>query len=77
MKFILPQTDKTQEIFAANEAQILKLARANEIKFGEKLDVPDASAKGVLTNGAEIAIPLEGLIDFEKERERLKIRSIN
>jgi valyl-tRNA synthetase len=64
--------DKTKKIFAANEAQILKLARANEIILGDKLEVPDASAKGVLTNGAEIAIPLEGLIDFEKERERLQ-----
>ncbi len=63
---------KTQKIFAENEAQILKLARANKINLGDKLNVPDASAKGVLTNGAEIAIPLEGLIDFEKERERLQ-----
>ncbi len=64
--------EKTQKIFAANEAQILKLAGANEITLGDKLDVPAASAKGVLTDGAEIAIPLEGLIDFEKERERLQ-----
>ncbi|MGI8670377.1 MAG: class I tRNA ligase family protein, partial [Aridibacter sp.] len=64
--------EKTQKIFAANEAQILKLARANNLTIGGKLEVPDASAKGVLTNGAEIAVPLEGLIDFEKERERLQ-----
>ncbi|HTK26128.1 MAG TPA: hypothetical protein VL327_06195, partial [Pyrinomonadaceae bacterium] len=35
-------------------------------------EVPKASAKAVLTGGAEIALPLEGLIDFDKERERLK-----
>lgn len=64
--------EKTKQIFTANEAQILKLARANSITLGEKLDVPDASAKGVLTNGTEIAVPLEGLIDFEKERERVQ-----
>ena len=34
--------------------------------------MPKASAKAVLSGGAEIAVPLEGLIDFEKERERLK-----
>jgi valyl-tRNA synthetase len=34
--------------------------------------VPKASAKAVLTGNAEIAIPLEGLIDFDKERERLE-----
>ncbi|MEO5858444.1 MAG: valine--tRNA ligase [Pyrinomonadaceae bacterium] len=58
--------------FTANEAQIKKLARADSIVLGDSLDVPKASAKAVLSGGAEIAVPLEGLIDFEKERERLQ-----
>lgn len=57
-------------IFEANEAQILKLARAENIVLGEELDVAKASAKAV-TNNAKIAVPLEGLIDFDKERARL------
>jgi len=61
-----------QKVFAENEAQILKLARAERVVLGDSLDVPKASAKAVLTGGAEIALPLEGLIDFDKERERLK-----
>lgn len=61
-----------QKIFTENEAQILKLGRATELKIGSTLDVPKASARGVLTGGAELAIPLEGLIDFDKERERLE-----
>jgi valyl-tRNA synthetase len=61
-----------QSIFAANEAQIKKLARADSIVLGDSLDVPKASAKAVLSGGAEIAVPLEGLIDFDKERERLQ-----
>jgi len=61
-----------QKIFAENEPQILKLARADKMHMAEKLDVPKASAKAVLTGGAEIAVPLEGLIDFDKERERLQ-----
>ena len=67
----------THKIFAENEPQILKLARAKELHLGERLNVPKASAKGVLTNGAEIAVPLEGLIDFEKERERLEAQINN
>jgi len=39
---------------------------------GAELDVPIVFAKAV-TNDAVVAIPLEGLIDFDKERERLKI----
>ena len=61
-----------QSIFTANEAQIKKLARADTIVLGSSLDVPKASAKAVLSGGAEIAVPLEGLIDFDKERERLQ-----
>jgi valyl-tRNA synthetase len=60
-----------QQVFRENEAQILKLARANTLTLGETLNVPKASAKAVM-QGAEIAVPLEGLIDFAKERERLE-----
>lgn len=60
-----------QKIFRANEAQILKLARAERLDLSETLDVPKASAKAVIA-GAEIAVPLEGLIDFDKEIQRLE-----
>ncbi|MEJ7698313.1 MAG: hypothetical protein WKF71_01510 [Pyrinomonadaceae bacterium] len=61
-----------QKIFAENEARILKLARATGLKLADTLNIPKASAKGVLTGGAEVALPLEGLIDFAKEAERLE-----
>ena len=61
-----------REILTASKAQILKLARVNDLVLAESLDVPRASARAVVTGGAEIAIPLEGLIDFDKERERLQ-----
>jgi len=61
-----------RDILAANEEQILKLARASELILSSSLFVPKASAKAVLSGGAEVAIPLEGLIDFEKERLRLQ-----
>jgi valyl-tRNA synthetase len=57
---------------AANEAQIKKLARADTLVLDDSFAVPKASARAVLTGGAEIAVPLEGLIDFDKERERLQ-----
>ncbi|MCA1590083.1 MAG: class I tRNA ligase family protein, partial [Acidobacteria bacterium] len=60
-----------RDIFTSNEPQILKLARAMEIVYAKTLSVPKASAKAVLTGGAEVAVPLEGLIDFDKEGERL------
>jgi valyl-tRNA synthetase len=46
--------------------------RASSILIGDQLDAPRASARAVLTGGAELAVPLEGLIDFDQERQRLK-----
>jgi valyl-tRNA synthetase len=63
-----------QTVFRANEAQILKLARAENLVLNDTLNVPRASAKAVISN-AEIAVPLEGLIDFEKEIARLENQS--
>jgi valyl-tRNA synthetase len=60
-----------RNMFAANRDQIARLARASEINISERLDAPRASARAVLSGGAEVAVPLEGLIDFEQERERL------
>ena len=60
-----------RKVFQMNEVQILKLARADRLDLSETLNVPKASAKAVIS-GAEIAVPLEGLIDFEKEIQRLE-----
>ncbi|MEZ5308741.1 MAG: valine--tRNA ligase [Pyrinomonadaceae bacterium] len=62
----------TLKAIGANEARILKLTRAGKIVAEEELSVPKASARTVMTTGAEIAIPLEGLIDFALEIERLE-----
>ncbi len=61
-----------QKVFADNKARILKIARASNLILSETLNAPKASAKAALSRGAELAIPLEGLIDFDKERTRLE-----
>jgi valyl-tRNA synthetase len=63
--------EKLRDVFAANREQLARLARASEISINEGLDAPRASARAVLSGGAEVAVPLEGLIDFAQERERL------
>jgi valyl-tRNA synthetase len=63
--------EKLRAVFTANSAQISRLARAGEVSILETLTAPRASARAVLVGGAEVAIPLEGLIDFEQERQRL------
>ncbi len=61
-----------QKVFSDNEARISKLARAEKLILSTTLNAPKASAKAALSRGAELAVPLEGLIDFDKERTRLE-----
>ena len=63
--------EKLRSVFTSARDQIARLVRASEVSLGERLEAPRASARAVLTGGAEVAVPLEGLIDFEQERQRL------
>ena len=63
--------EKLRGVFESAREQIARLVRASEIVVNDRLEAPRASARNVLSGGAEVAIPLEGLIDFEQERRRL------
>jgi valyl-tRNA synthetase len=72
---IVGAADKSlQELFssAKSMAQIGRLTRADKISVRDSLEgVTRAAPRAVLESGAEVAVPLEGLIDFAQERERL------
>jgi valyl-tRNA synthetase len=53
-----------------NTEQIKRLARIEEIVIVDTLPVLESAARGIVA-GMEIAVPLEGLIDLDKERERI------
>ncbi|HEX8852521.1 MAG TPA: class I tRNA ligase family protein, partial [Pyrinomonadaceae bacterium] len=60
-------------VFDASLAQIKRLARAASVTFKSSMsDVPRHAARAVLAGGVEVALPLEGLIDFEQERARVE-----
>jgi valyl-tRNA synthetase len=63
--------EKLRSVFSANANQICRLVRASELSVKETLEAPRASARAVLMGGAEVAVPLEGLIEFDQERQRL------
>jgi valyl-tRNA synthetase len=63
--------EKMRNVYEASRDQISRLVRASELSIEEQVDVPRAAAKAVLVGGGEVAVPLEGLIDFEQERQRL------
>jgi valyl-tRNA synthetase len=64
--------DRLRNVYQGAVDQIARLVRASEVSIKERLDAPRASARAVLVGGAELAVPLEGLIDFEQERQRLR-----
>ncbi|MEO8434950.1 MAG: valine--tRNA ligase [Pyrinomonadaceae bacterium] len=64
--------DRLRTAFTENTDQIARLARASAVSIGAQLEAPRASARAALAGGAELAVPLEGLIDFEQERARLQ-----
>lgn len=60
-----------RQVYLASADQISRLVRASELKISESQSAPRASARAVLSGGGEVAIPLEGLIDFAQERQRI------
>jgi len=64
--------ESLRAVFSASADQIARLARAANVSVEEQLNAPRASARAALAGGVEIAVPLEGLIDFEQERQRLR-----
>ncbi len=68
---IAARTD-LQTVFQASSDQIARLTRAAQVSIDGNVEMPKASARAVLAGGAEVAVPLEGLIDFEQERARLR-----
>lgn len=69
--FVSAPDEQLRQVFNASADQIKRLVRASELLIESEAGAPKASARAVLAGGAEVAVPLEGLIDFEQERQRL------
>ena len=61
---------KEKEIISKGISYISTLARAEKTTISETMKRPDKSAVAVV-EGAEIYVPLEGIIDIDKEKARL------
>lgn len=67
---IAPSDPDSGAIVQSMSDQICRLARLSKLELVDGITGARGSARAVL-NGAEVEVPLEGLIDFDKERERL------
>ncbi len=63
--------EKLRQVLSSSIDQVTRLTRAGDVSIRDQLVAPRASARAVLAGGAEVAVPLEGLIDFDQERQRL------
>ncbi|HEV2668775.1 MAG TPA: valine--tRNA ligase, partial [Blastocatellia bacterium] len=68
---IAPADAATRDLIARMEDHIKRLTPIEELQIVDKLGARRGSARAVV-GASEIAVPLEGLIDFEKERARLE-----
>src|SRR5262249_60838525 len=67
-----PADAASRDLIARMEDHIKRLGvKIEELQIVDKLPARKGSARAVV-GGAEIAVPLEGLIDFDKERSRLE-----
>jgi len=62
---------KTSEVSERQVDYIKKIARVEDLRAGENMVKPKASASAVVKS-SEIYIPLEGVIDLDVERQRLQ-----
>ena len=68
--YIATADAQTCDLVNESSDQIKRLARVEEIVVSDKIPPLEAPARDIVA-GMEIAVPLGGLIDFEKERERI------
>ncbi len=59
------------QLVEENSSYFAELATVGQIEVGTNLERPKNSARRVLED-SEVLVPLEGLIDIEEERERIK-----
>jgi valyl-tRNA synthetase len=67
---IIPSTEEERTAFEEGRIYFEKLASASEVIFPERAEVPQ-EVVSVVISGGEIFIPMEDLVDREKEIERL------
>ncbi len=65
-----PMSPEARELIAGHRDLIANLARLRALDVSDSPERPRASATAVMP-GATVFVPLEGIIDFARERERL------
>jgi len=62
---------KAQDVLTKNRDYITKLVKIEDLKIGKEIKKPKGSAVNI-SGDVEVYIPLHGVIDYEKEKERIE-----
>ena len=65
------EDDKIQKTLQDQSLYIKELARVEQLEMGPNIEKPNVSASSVL-GGMDLIIPLEGIMDFQEERNRVE-----
>jgi valyl-tRNA synthetase len=68
---LVPQDSANHELLATQSGLIAALVRAAKVRLVDRLAPSLIAARGAI-NGVQIALPLEGLLDLDAERARLR-----
>lgn len=68
---VVPADDETYQLLFDNMSYILDLASVKNLKLDKDATRPQKSAAGI-SDKSEVFVLLEGLVDFEREKARLK-----
>ncbi|UOQ86170.1 valine--tRNA ligase [Gracilibacillus salinarum] len=68
---VLANNEKVKEQLTANSSYLERFCNPSELTIDTAMAIPDKAMSAVVT-GAEIILPLEGLIDIDKELQRLQ-----
>ncbi|HBI64413.1 MAG TPA: valine--tRNA ligase, partial [Clostridiales bacterium] len=69
--YVVADNTDRQDVFAAGEACFLKLAYASALSISDTAPADAAKMVSVVTGDVQMYLPMNELIDFEKEKARL------
>jgi len=69
--FVQVPDDNIKSLLSEQSGYIYRLASASKVFVEKSITKPASSATAVVSSGVEIYVPLAGLIDIDKEKERL------
>ncbi|SDC76209.1 MULTISPECIES: valine--tRNA ligase [unclassified Candidatus Frackibacter] len=67
-----PKSEEKVEIIAAGQDYIVDLGKISDLTVEQELDEKPEKASTAITNGVEVILPLEGMVDLDKEIARLE-----